>query len=74
MVLRSGQKFYYANRDTHEAEECVVVDVIVQFPIAYIAQNVKTGERFKCYGDYECFLDKKKAQEDAMKESDRIIY
>lgn len=35
---RTGDTFYYANRKTKQAEECVVIELVPQFPTAYIAK------------------------------------
>ena len=49
MSFERGETFYYANRNTKQAEKCTVVDWICQYPMAYIAKNEASGEIFKCY-------------------------
>lgn len=72
--FKRGETFYYANRDTKQAEECTVVDRVCQFPMAYIAKNNVSGKIFKCYHDFECFVSEQEAYDDAQIEADRIIY
>ena len=52
MSFERGETFYYANRNTKQAEKCTVVDWICQYPMAYIAKNEASGEIFKCYSDF----------------------
>ena len=50
-LFKRGETFYYANRNTKQAEKCTVVDLVCQYPMAYIAKNDASGETFKCYHD-----------------------
>ena len=38
-LFKRGETFYYANRNTKQAEKCTVVDWVCQYPMAYIAKN-----------------------------------
>lgn len=73
-LFKRGQTFYYANRNTKQAEKCTVVDWVCQYPMAYIAKNEASGETFKCYHDFGCFASEQEAYDDAQIEADRIIY
>ena len=55
-LFKRGETFYYANRNTKQAEKCSVVDWICQYPMAYIAKNDTSGETFTCYHDFGCFI------------------
>ena len=72
--IYTGDTFYYANRKTKQAEECVAIELVPQFPEAYIAKNEETGEIFKCYPGFDSFKSKQEAYADAQIEGDRIIY
>lgn len=74
MSFKRGETFYYANRNTKQAEKCTVVDRICQYPMAYIAKNEASGEIFKCYSDFGCFASEQEAYDDAQTEADRRIY
>ena len=73
-LFKRGETFYYANRNTKQAEKCTVVDWVCQYPMAYIAKNDASGEIFKCYHDFGCFASEQEAYDDAQIEEDRIIY
>lgn len=72
--IRTGDTFYYANRNTKQTEKCVAIELVPQFPEAYIAKNEETGEIFKCYPGFDSFKSKQEAYADAQIEGDRIIY
>ena len=36
--IRTGDTFYYANRNTKQTEKCVAIELVPQFPTAYIAK------------------------------------
>lgn len=73
-LFKRGETFYYANRNTKQAEKCTVVDWICQYPMAYIAKNDASGVIFQCYHDFGCFASEQEAYDDAQIEEDRIIY
>lgn len=73
-MLKTGQTFYYANRNTKKAEKCVVIDHVLQYPLAYIAKKEDTGEIFKCYHGFGCFETEEAAHADAQINENRIIY
>lgn len=72
--INTGDIFYYANRKTKQADKCVAIESVPQFPITYIAKNEETGEIFKCYPGFDSFKSKQEAYADAQIEGDRIIY
>lgn len=72
--IRIGDTFYYANRKTKQAEECVAIELVPQYPEAYIAKKKETGEIFKCYPGFDSFKSEQEAYEDAQIEEDRMIY
>lgn len=71
--FKKGETFYYANRNTKQAEKCTVIDFVLQYPMAYIAKNEVSGEIFKCYPDHGCFRLEQEAYDDAQIKSDRVI-
>lgn len=73
-TFKIGETFYYANRNTKQAEKCTVVDRFCQYPLMYIAKNEASGEIFKCYHGFGCFASEQEAYNDAQIEADRIIY
>ena len=73
-LFKRGESFYYANRNTKQAEKCTVIEWVLQHPMAYIAKKEISGEVFKCYHDFGCFKSEQEAYDDAQVESDRIIY
>ena len=44
-LFKRGETFYYANRNTKQAEKCTVVDWVCQYPMAYIAKKTKHREK-----------------------------
>lgn len=74
MFFDIGETFYYANRDTKQAEKCTVIKWLPQLPMAYIAEKESTGEVFECYHDFGCFKSEQEAYNDAQTASDRRIY
>ena len=45
-LFKRGETFYYANRNTKQAEKCTVVDLVCQYPMAYIAKKRRIGRNF----------------------------
>lgn len=72
--IRTGDTFYYANRNTKQTEKCVAIKLVPQFPTAYIAKKVETGEIFKCHPGVDSFKSEQEAHAVAQIEEDRMIY
>lgn len=59
-LFKRGETFYYANRNTKQAEKCTVVDWVCQYPMAYIAKNDASGETINAYSlpkTYDAYFD-----------------
>lgn len=71
-MFKIGDCLYYANRKSKQAEKCIVIERMFQFPLAYIVKNETSGVIMKCY-DICCFSSEKEAYNDAQIKEERII-
>lgn len=75
-MIKRGDTFYYADRDTGEPVKCEAIDMSFGLPNRITARRLDNGKCIYCYDGFGCYeLNQfEEAVKDAKIKEDRRIY